>query len=166
MIQLPTFYFAVREHLVDTGDRFLPVRGDPDAAGYDVRAAPADRKDIVIHPGQYFKIPLGFRSFCPVGWYYKLYPRSSSFAKKNLHNLIGIIDETWEGETAWAGQYIPDPGTITKDLIIKFGEPIAQIIPTHRKDVLIVSNTNEELDRRYAERNATRKDGGFGSTSS
>lgn len=159
----PVFKFALREDLKDHPE-FLPVQADPESSGYDVRAAQEDRKDIVLRAGQYFKIPLGFRSFCPKGWYYLLHPRSSSFAKKQMHCLIGVIDETFENQTIFAGQYIPDVSSLGKDLVIKFGDPIGQIIPIKRQEMIVESITNEEFDEWCKARNGQRKTGGFGST--
>lgn len=159
----PIFQFALREDLKDD-ERFLPTKAEPEATGYDCRAAQEDRKDIVLRAGQYCKIPLGFRCFCPDGWWYILHPRSSMFAKKYMHNLIGIIDETWEGFTQFAGQYVPDISSLGKDLTIKFGDPIAQIIPYKKEKMIISQINNKELDDLFKQRNAIRKSGGFGST--
>jgi dUTPase len=160
----PIFKFAIREDLKDTGDMFLPKKAEPYATGYDVRAAFPDRKDLVLRAGQYFKIPLGFRAFCPEGWYYQLHPRSSSFVKKSMHNLIGICDETWEGQTLLAGQYLADVGSLATDLIVKFGEPVGQIVRIKRREMKMEIITNEEFEKICKDRNASRKDGGFGST--
>lgn len=159
----PVFKFALREDLKDHSE-FLPRRAEDLSSGYDVRAAQEDRKDIVLRAGQYFKIPLGFRSFCPEGWYYHLHPRSSSFAKKQMHCLIGIVDESWEGSTLFVGQYIPDVSSLGQDLTIKFGDPIGQLLPIKRQDMVVESISNNEIDLLYKKRNGTRKDGGFGST--
>jgi dUTPase len=163
MDNIPVFKFALRKDLANE-KQFLPTRAEPLATGWDVRAAQEDRKPIVLRAGQYFKITLGFRSFCPAGFWYQLAPRSSSFTKKHMHNLIGTIDETWEGETCFAGQYVPDLNMLGKDLIVNFGDPIAQIIPMKRQEMLIEEASNETIEELYANRNAIRKDGGFGST--
>jgi dUTP pyrophosphatase len=161
MAMYPTFLFALREDLELAGEtRFLPTQADPEATGYDVRAA----QNITIKPGEYFKIPLGFRCFCPPEWYYQLHPRSSSFTKKSMHNLVGIVDELWEGETLFAGQYILDKCSMGKDLVIEFGTPIGQIIPMRREIVQMKLGTNKELDELFKKRNGIRGTGGFGST--
>lgn len=160
--QIPEFLFALREDLKDNTE-FLPTKAEELSSGYDVRAAQIDRKDLILKPGQYFKLQLGFKSFCPPGWYYLLHPRSSSFVKKYMHNLVGIIDESWEHETLIAGQYIPDSSSMGKELIIKFGDRIGQIIPTKRQDMEIKLVTNEEYNDLCRKRNSLRK-GGFGST--
>lgn len=173
----PVYRFALREDLKDD-KRFLPTRGEPTASGWDVRSAEA----LIIRPFQQAKIKLGFRGFCPEGWWYELRPRSSSYAKKNLHALYGVIDETYEGELVFACQYIPsfnhfqhssDGGLWEEDILqymnsnqlkIEFGDAIGQIIPVRRAEMVIEEITNDEYDTRCAGRNAARGAGGFGST--
>ena len=159
----PVFKFALREDLKDD-KRFLPTKAEPLASGYDVRAAMPDRKPIRIRPGQYFKIPLGFRSFCPPNWYYTMHPRSSSFLKKSMHFLYGILDEAWESESHAVGQFIPDVASLGQELVIEFGDRIAQIIPIKKPEIEIIQISNEECNFLFKERGASRKNNGFGST--
>jgi dUTPase len=176
---LPIFKFAVREDLIDTGNLFLPTRGEGKASGWDVRAAQKDRKPLLIKAGEHIRIPLGIRAFCPDGWYYRLMPRSSTFAKKHLHCLYGVIDETYENELILAAQFIPDMQFAdefaantnlsvahnNKTLTINFGDAIGQIIPVRRQEMIIESINNEEYNRLCVDRNGERGEGGFGSTS-
>lgn len=162
MNELPTFKFALREDIKDD-KRFLPTKAEPLATGWDCRACPNDKKDIVVRPGQMVKIPLGFRCFCPEGWWYSLHPRSSFFMKKDMHSLIGIIDEAFPLETCLVSKYLPERDGITKDLVIKFGDPIAQIIPIRRENMRVYEISNEDIDEEYKNRGAIRA-GGFGST--
>lgn len=179
MKNIPTYKFALREDLKDRKE-FLPTRAEPKATGWDVRST----IDLTIRPFQQVKIPLGFRSFCPEGWWFELKPRSSSFAKKNLHALYGTIDETYEGELVFACQYIPPDinfkvkfvngdlnylfqnvfpeGTI---LEIKAGDAIGQIIPVERQEMNVIEASNEEIEKEFSTRAAIRGAGGFGSTS-
>lgn len=158
------FSFSLREDLIND-KRFLPTKAEPHATGYDVRAAQKDRKPLIVRPGQYIKIELGFRGFCPEGWYYQLHPRSSFFAKKHVHNLIGIVDETWEGYTMFVGQYVPDISSMGSDLVIEFGDAVGQIIPVKRQDVKIIEVSDKEYNKLCKDRGGVRKTGGFGSTS-
>ncbi len=158
----PEFKFALREDLKDNKE-FLPAKSEPNATGYDCKAAFLDKKDLVIKPGQYFKIPLGFRCHCPEGWYYQLHPRSSSFVKKHMHNLIGIIDQDFPLELIFAGQYVPDSSNFSNDLVIKYGDTIAQIVPTKRVDMVTTEITNNEYDKLHISKKSIRV-GGFGST--
>lgn len=182
-LSFPTFKFALREDLVND-KRFLPTRAEPKASGWDVRAAMPDKEPLIIQPFEYAKIPLGIRGFCPEGWWYELKPRSSSFAKKNLHPLYGTVDETYEGELVFACQYIPSfkvkhqqmggtLGYITalildassySNLKIEFGDAIGQIIPVRREEMLVEEVSNYKYDMDCKERDAIRGAGGFGST--
>jgi dUTPase len=174
-MEKPIFKFAVREDLKDVESTFIPKRAEEFATGWDVKAAFNDRKSIKLYPTEKAKIPLGFRAFCPAGWWYEVKPRSSSFAKKSLHCLYGTIDETYENELVFACQYIPqminyynNTFDITDHLIINFGDAIGQIIPVKRKEIVVESVSNEELDKLFENRkqqlNTTRGIGGFGST--
>lgn len=154
------YKFALREDLKDKKE-FLPTRAEPKATGWDVRAAMEDQKDLVLRSGDYFKIPLGIRTIPHEGWWYQLHPRSSSFVKKKMHNLIGIIDEDYSLELIFAGQFCPQ--SLEETLIIKFGDAIGQIIPIKRVDMIVSSITNEEYNDLCTKRNSVRV-GGFGST--
>lgn len=156
---VPEYKFAIREDLLDD-KRFIPTKGEPSATGWDVRAAMQDHADLTLKPGDYFKIPLGFRAFPEEGWWFLLHPRSSSFAKKHLHNLIGIIDEHYNQEVLFAGQYLPE---VPECLVIKFGEPIGQIVPVKRVEMGVLEISNQEYDDLCKRRMAVRT-GGFGST--
>lgn len=169
MNNIPNFKFALREDLVNNKE-FLPTKAEPLATGWDVRAA----KSIRLLPFEKKLIPLGFRSFCPEGWWFELKPRSSTFGKKDLHCLYGTIDESYQGELLLACQYIPE--AISKydgessfsdagSLSINFGDALGQIIPVKRKEMIVEEVSNEEYDALCKDRNAIRGAGGFGSTS-
>jgi dUTPase len=162
-IEIPTFKFALREDLKDD-KRFLTTKGEPDATGYDVRAAQEDRKPIIVKAGEYVKVPLGFRAFCPRGWWYLLAPRSSMFFKKECIGFTGIIDEAYPNQAIAGFIYHPDGKSLSQDLVINFGDAIGQIIPQRREEVDMVEISNNEIDADFAVRGAVRT-GGFGSTS-
>lgn len=181
----PKFRFALREDLTDQ-KQFLPTKAEPFATGWDVRAA-LPVKSIYLRPFEATKIPLGFRAYCSEGWWFELKPRSSSFAKKNLHCLYGTIDQNFEGQLMLACQYIPevpisktnhDNDGIAWDeyedwseycgshsLKIDFGEAIGQIIPVRRQEMTVEEVSNEDYDILCKMRNSARGSGGFGSTS-
>ena len=163
-LEVPTFKFALTEGLPDL---YLPTKGSERATGWDVRST----QDLVIKPGEYVKIPLGFRALPPEGWWLELRPRSSTFAKKHLHALYGVIDEDYEGQCLFACQLSPNKiplaegGFLSENSVeIKAGEAIGQIIPVLRQEMEVVKLSNEELDREYQKRNTSRGAGGFGST--
>lgn len=160
-IEAPVFKFALDEGLDSS---FLPTRGTEHATGWDVRAA----NTVIIHAGDYAKIDLGFRAFIPPGWWLELRPRSSSFAKKNLHTLYGVIDEDYEGKMVFACQFVPSlkeqiPGTNLSLSILK-GEALGQLVPVRRETMIVEQVSNEEFNSLCKARSYSRGVGGFGST--
>lgn len=162
-IKVPEFKFVLNEGL---GPEFLPTKANNTDTGFDVKCG--EPGGVILNPFEYAKINLGFRCFSPDGWWLKLVPRSSTFAKKYLHCLYGTIDCSYEGSVCMALQYLPprtnSPGTDPKQLFIKFGEAIGQIIPVKRQEMLVSQISDEEFDRLCAERKGTRGTGGFGSS--
>lgn len=175
----PTYKFALRQDLVND-KQFLPTKAEPNATGWDVRAA-LNTKELVIKPFEYVKIPLGFRAFCPKNYWFELKPRSSTFAKKYLHSLYGTIDETFQGELVFACQYIPNEPQIyigvekeaehshyaeieNVGLTISYGEAIGQIVPVYRQEMNVEEISNKDYDMMAKNRASVRGAGGFGST--
>jgi dUTP pyrophosphatase len=160
-IEIPNFRFALNDGLDSS---FLPTRGTEKATGWDVRAA----STVIINAGDYAKIDLGFRALIPPGWWLELRPRSSSFAKRNLHTLYGVIDEDYEGKMVFACQFVPSPKDIVPgtqlSLSILKGEALGQLVPVRRQEMTVEQVSNEEFDRLCNERGYSRGVGGFGST--
>lgn len=153
------FKFALRADLSNNKE-FLPAKLDPDSTGWDVRCA--EPNGVSMKSNEYKLIRLGFRMFAPEGMWLELRPRSSSFAKKHLHALYGVIDENFENELLFACQFIPEWSGDT--LHIEFGERIGQVIPVRKRSMETCEITNEEYDRLVVLRNSGRGTGGFGST--
>lgn len=179
MTIIPNFCFALKDELQSHCDKvnkidasnvlnaemFLPTQADPESTGYDVRCATPE--GIVLVSGCYIKIPLGFRMFAPKGWWLQLAPRSSTFLKLHVHALYGIIDETFENEMMFVGQYIPDACQLvsaSSKKMIKFGERIAQVIPVERKTMTVMSVSNTTYDSMVLGRKGARGRGGFGAS--
>lgn len=156
----PTFKFAVRKDLINSDISFEPQRAHDTDSGWDVKSA----KSMRIKAGQYAKIPLGIRVFAPEGWWLELRPRSSTFAKKQLNCLYGVIDSSFEGELILAAYYCPDISSLGQDLKINCGDAIGQLIPVKRQEMKVEIITNEDFEKICKERNATRGEGGFGSS--
>jgi len=77
--------------------------------------------------------------------------------------LTGTIDFSYEDQLLLAAQFLPDVCSLGKELNIKFGEALGQIIPYRLQNMEVNSISNEEFEKLCKERNGTRK-GGFGST--
>ncbi len=140
---------------------WLPSRANESDTGYDVRVA----QNVMIQPFSYFKIPLGIVALIPEGWWLQLSTRSSSFIKKHLHNLYGVIDQDFPHELHFVGQYITDRDELIKEdgLLIPAGERIGQLIPIRRIDMDVKECSLEFIDEQMKFRSATRT-GGFGSS--
>ena len=142
----------------------LPKRAEELSTGYDVfNSGP----DIELQPMEHKLIPLGFKSFIPIGYWLYLVPRSSTHAKRHLHTLYGVIDESYEGQWYFSAQYVPN-WTMSKGtggpVTIAHGDAIGQIIVMPRYNMNISEVTSEEYDALCKDRGALRGAGGFGST--
>lgn len=153
-MEKPKFKFLIEDGL---GSEYLPSRGTELATGWDVRSA----EEVVLKAGEYKLIPLGFRVYAPRGWWLEVRARSSTFAKKKLHSLYGVVDEDYEGRVMFACQYNPGDGS---ELRIGKGESIGQIVPVKRVEMEVEEVSKEEYEELCRERGGVRGDGGFGST--
>lgn len=172
MRDTPEFKFCLTKQAKSSKHSFLPAKGEPLATGYDVKACLQEA--LILRPFQKAKISLGIHAFCPPGWWFELRPRSSTYAKKHLTCLYGVIDETFEGSLMFACQYIPDFGNIpsfgfstawdTHKLTIEDGEALGQLVPVKRQEMKVSEVSEDEYARLCAERGAQRGAGGFGST--
>jgi dUTPase len=171
-IEVPEFKFCVADGLDDS---FLPTRGKDTDSGYDVRAA----ADVIFDiPTGKALIPLGIRAFIPAGWWLDLRPRSSTFAKLNLHCLYGVIDEGYENgimlAVSWQPPHIEFKSAIDfvnfsgldfdrPDLLtIAKGDRLGQLIPVKRQEMKVTGVSAEEFDRLCKERGGERGTSGFG----
>lgn len=174
--EIPTYKFALTKELIENckdtqfkPEDFLPTRTESKATGWDVRYA--GKEQLTLYNGCYFRAPLGFRIFCPDGWWMSLKPRSSTFFKNNIHALYGTIDETFPQEAMFCGQYLKDeaqesyrfPDNFKFSVKIDFGDRIAQFIPKKRQEMNVEMVSDEDYDLLDAKRNAERKSG-FGSS--
>lgn len=154
----PQFKFATVRGL---GEEFLPRKAHKTDTGYDVFCA--IENSITIKPFERKLIPLGIKALIPDGWWLELRPRSSSFYKKNLNALYGVIDEQYENEIMFACQYIPQYENAMY-LQIDPGDKIGQLVPVPRYDMDVAHVTEEEFSELSKNRAGTRQTGGFGST--
>lgn len=123
----------------------LPSRVRESDAGYDIFMPVA----LSAYPGGIFKIPLGFATEIPEGYYASVTSRSSAFAKGL--NIVGTIDSEYRGE--W---HLVIHNVSKETAVTRAGERIAQVIFHKIPEVFIV-----EVDELAP---STRGDGAFGST--
>jgi len=162
MEEIPTFKFAIQDGL---GEEYLPTRAEPTATGWDVRAA----ERIELNPFDKAKISLGIRCFAPPGYSLELRPRSSTFAKKNLSALYGVIDNGYENYLLFACQWIPEMEKLNnrnypKVLLIEKGDRIGQLVPVKLQEMNVEKVSADEFDLLCKNRGGVRGTGGFGST--
>jgi dUTPase len=174
---IPEFKFCL---VGDVDDSFLPTKSKNTDTGWDIRAA----EDITFTiPTESKLIPLGIKCFIPDGWWLKLNPRSSTFAKLKLHTLYGVIDEGYENQimlaASWQPTFLDKCTTLLRDnvwgsklffktpeleLTIKKGDRIAQLIPVRRQEMIVSKVSDEEFDNLCKIRGGERGTGGFGSS--
>ncbi len=172
--KLPVFGFALIDdlsifcdaHNKKSDDRifpvqFLPTQANSTDTGWDVRYA---GPTVEVSPFSYVKLNLGIRVCAPAGWGLRLHPRSSTFVKQFIHGHIGIIDNEFNNVMHFCGQYIPDERDLKKEnLVINFGDRVAQVVPEKIQKMIVQQFTNAELDGMYENKKPTRN-GGFGSS--
>lgn len=131
----------------------MPTRGSSEAAGYDIYSA--SEEPIPIAPGSVVKIPTGFATEIPNGYFAAIFPRSGMATKLGLRlaNCVAVIDSDYRGE--WL---VPLYNDSPDEQIVEPGTRIAQfvILPYQAVDLEEVSDLNE----------TDRGAGGFGSTGS
>lgn len=153
----PTFKFLIRS---DLNQSYAPTKAHSNDTGWDVSFAPIDNKPKTLYSGQWFMIPLGLQVFAPEGWWLELRPRSSTVAKKHIHPLYGVIDEGFEKEIHFVGQFMAQAG---ETLTINPGDRIGQLVPIKRQEMIVELISKEEFEKLTSAR-VNQRSGGFGST--
>lgn len=129
----------------------LPMKGSPDAAGFDLFALEGFHFSPKFGIGQHL-FKLGFSIEIPRGYYGRIAPRSGLALKMGVDVLGGVIDSDYRGEVGVILHSL-------KPFIVRSGDRIAQlIIEKHEADAQLV------WDDELAE--SIRGEGGFGSTGS
>jgi deoxyuridine 5'-triphosphate nucleotidohydrolase len=72
----------------------LPARGSTWAAGADLHCVEA----FTLQPGERQAIPTGLALEIPLGFYWRIAPRSGWAAKHGIDTLAGVIDADYRGE--------------------------------------------------------------------
>jgi dUTPase len=156
--EIPEYRFALREDLKED-PRFLPTRATSGSVGWDVACAFEDKKSLLVQPGQYLKIPLGLRCLPPEGYWFEVRPRSSTFTKKNMHALYGVVDGDYRNSLYFCCEF-----SGTWPLTLEFGEKIGQIVPKKLLEMKVQTISNTAFDD-FCKNEKNDRKGGFGSTS-
>ncbi len=100
----------------------LPEYHTTESAGFDIGSA----IDVVIQPGQVFKIPTGLVFASPKGYFLMISSRSSLALKKGLvmANGIGVVDPDYAGPNDQV--HIIVHNITTEPVEVKKGERLAQ----------------------------------------
>lgn len=118
----------------------MPTRGSEEAAGYDIYSA--NSEPILISPGETVKIPAGFATEIPSGYFGAIFPRSGIATKQGLRlaNCVAVIDSDYRGE--WL---VPIYNDSPDSQIIAPGTRVAQfvIMPYRSVDLEKVSSLDE-----------------------
>lgn len=156
--ETPKYLFALREDIKDD-KRFLPTRATSRSAGWDVACAFENHASYIVLPGEYVKIPLGLRCIPPEGYWLEMRPRSSTFVKKHMHALYGVVDNDYRGFLYFCATYNgPVP------LTLEFGEKIGQAVVVKMKEMEISEVSNDKFDELCQQEDNERQERGFGST--
>lgn len=133
-------------------DAVLPTRSKEGDAGYDLYCV----EDALVMPDEFLDIHIGIAVEFPAGIYGRIVGRSSTFRRRGLLCIEGIIDEGYRGEL-FAAVHNINPETPCQ---IYKGERLVQLIPM----VNIAPNLSPEFVGQLSasERGAD----GFGSTGS
>jgi len=127
----------------------LPTRAHPNDAGWDLYAC----HSTIIQPGKWEDIGIGIAIEPPPGVWFRIVGRSSTFRKRRLLALEGIIDEGFRGELFAGVTNLGD-----EPVTIEVGERLVQMIP--QLTMAFGVQWREELSE------SLRGTGGFGSTGS
>ncbi|RUW57121.1 dUTP diphosphatase [Mesorhizobium sp. M8A.F.Ca.ET.021.01.1.1] len=129
----------------------LPVKGDPQAAGYDVCADLGLGEVLALWPGNRKLISTGLSAAFEADHYMRVAPRSGMANKHGIDVLAGVIDASYRGDI---GVILVNHGSTP--INIKHGDRIAQIIFEKKSDANLIEVDNLPTSDRGA--------GGFGST--
>ena len=126
----------------------LPVKGSPDAAGWDLAASSA----VELQPGERRLVPLGISLELPKGCYGRIASRSS-WASRGVDVAGGVIDADYRGEI--------------KVILVNNGDETLSIHPGDRVGQLILEKIQEaRVVSSSSLSSSTRGELGFGSTGS
>ena len=126
---------------------FLPKRGTPFAAGYDLFS----NEKTSVPAGGKALVKTGLAMAIPLGNYGRIAPRSGLAAKSNVHVGAGVIDTDYRGEVC-----VLLLNHSKNDHEVNYGDRVAQLII----EKITHTEVHEVSELTETERGA----GGFGST--
>jgi dUTP pyrophosphatase len=130
----------------------LPTKANDTDAGWDIYLP----QNIYLKPGDWSLVNLGIICGAPEGYHFKLLLRSSAAVKRGLRqlNAVGIVDSGYTGPSDY--WKIPIKNDTDKELKLKAGERIAQMLLEKNEDFFL----EEQSDKNFAGESRN----GFGST--
>lgn len=132
----------------------LPTKANNTDAGWDIYLP----QNVFLKPGEWSLVDLGIICGAPEGYHFKLLLRSSAAVKRGLRqlNAVGVIDSLYCGPSDfWK---IPIKNDTDKELKLKAGERIAQMLLEKNEDFILEEQQNKDF--------AGKSRNGFGSTGS
>lgn len=144
--------YAIAFH-VDEGGR-LPTRANDGDAGFDLYVS----EDVRIPPGEFVDVPCGVRVAMPPGVWGRITGRSSTWRKRKLLVVEGVID------TGYRGPLYAGVTNMSDDVrLIVQGERIAQLV---LHDNVAAQHHAVQIDRGLFDRlpGDGRGEAGFGSS--
>lgn len=105
-------------------EMYEPTRAYPDDAGLDLYVA----ERVVLEWGEFKDVPLGINVALPPWSWGFLTARSSTFRKRQIEVLPGIIDAGYRGELFAACVWRPADGRAGMKHVLDAGDRIAQLI--------------------------------------
>ena len=120
-----------------------------------------DTYQITIRPGHRVLVPTGVTSTFSSDYVALMYARSGNAFKRglNLINSVGVIDSDYRNE--W---FVPIFNNTDKDVIIREGEAIAQVIMTPISKQNPIHATKEDFENFKKQELDNERKGGFGSS--
>ena len=154
----PRFYFS---KTTENSDALIPTQANATDTGYDVALFYPESEGVpfVVLPKSFTLLPLGVKVICPDGWWLQLNPRSSTFFKKHLISLVGVIDNGYENEIKLA---VYNPGDAA--VFLSHNDRIGQLIPMRLEKMDVAEVNAEDFAILSAARKSSRGTGGFGSS--
>lgn len=147
----------------------MPTRGSDLAAGFDLYAcldpessfAGIKPGHVIIQPGNMYPIKTGLNIRIPAGYEVQIRPRSGLAFKHQItvQNAPGTIDADYDGDGEAFEIVVMIRNEGQRAFTVSHGDRIAQMVVNKLPDVILVEDTEDNVNR-----NASQRAGGLGST--